>query len=658
MAKCRIAPVRQLSTPQLELNGAVLSKRGRKVLEQEMRFKFEQVFQLVDSETVLCMINKVSTRFAPYEGVRVGEIQAATAGDLSSWYWVQGSSNTADWLTRGKDVLELGADSEWFRGPSFLRLPVEQWNIRSYADCSSRSDGSEVSCNTEVDVGSLGLVDYSRFGSFPKLVWTIARIYGVLQIRKFKGGQTLYITPELLERSRLWLLKDVQSSFVVEIKKKKGDYAKLHPVLNGSGLWVVGARLVRRNPLNSQSGVLPVLLPTDHHVTRLLMQQEHIESGHRGRDVTLARFRQWYWCPRGSKLANRVVSGCYKCRRVDMKLLSQVMGKLPEERLTPGPPFNNVMLDFFGPYLVRGEVQKRVSGKAYGIIFTDVCSRAVHIECAFGYDTSSFLLALQRFTSVRGWPRVIFSDPGSQLVGAEKDLVAMWQDMDKGTVYKASVEKGTQWIFGPADSPWHQGAVESLVKAAKRALRVAMGDHRLSVPEFMTVCAEVANMLNERPLGISSSDNSEEVCIVTPNSQLIGRPFARNHGRWSTGDNSKTRQQFVSSISESFWKAWAALYAPTLIHQRKWHKCSRDLKPGDIVAIADSNSLRGQYRIARVVEVFPGVDGIVRRVSVAYKNFRVGDRTYEYTGSREVVVVRSVQRLALLVPFDGPSGGE
>ena len=83
MAKSRIAPQRKLSTPQMELNGAVLSKRTRVVIEKEMRYKFQEVYQLVDSETVLAMINKVSTRFKVYEGVRLGEIQAATKGDVS-----------------------------------------------------------------------------------------------------------------------------------------------------------------------------------------------------------------------------------------------------------------------------------------------------------------------------------------------------------------------------------------------------------------------------------------------------------------------------------------------------------------------------------------------------------------------------------------------
>ena len=90
MAKCRIAPVNKLYTPQMELNAAVVCKRVRKVIEKEMRFNFGRVLHIVGSETVLNMINKTSTPFKVYEGVmiRIGEIQAAANGGVSCWAWI------------------------------------------------------------------------------------------------------------------------------------------------------------------------------------------------------------------------------------------------------------------------------------------------------------------------------------------------------------------------------------------------------------------------------------------------------------------------------------------------------------------------------------------------------------------------------------------
>ena len=94
-------------------------------------------------------------------------------------------------------------------------------------------------------------------------------------------------------------------------------------------------------------------------------------------------------------------------------------------------------------------------------------SRAVHIEVICGYDSNSFLMALSRFASIRGWPQYIYSDPGSQLVGAEKELKEAWEKIDRNELNKKCVQNGLKWVFGSADSPRQQGAVESLVKARK-----------------------------------------------------------------------------------------------------------------------------------------------------------------------------------------------
>ena len=209
------------------------------------------------------------------------------------------------------------------------------------------------------------------------------------------------------------------------------------------------------------------------------------------------------------------------------------------------------MVDLFGPYLVKGEMQKRTSGKAYGVLFTDLYSKAVHIEVVFGYDTDSFLMALTRFASIRGWPEKIFSDPGTQLVGAEKELATAWKLLDKDTVYKMSVTKGTLWTFGPADSPWHQGAVETPVKAAKRCFKLSIGYQRLSPTGLGTLAAEVSNILNERSLGTLPSPDSE-INILTPNSWLLGWSFSANPGGWTNYPNYKTQLGLISELANTF----------------------------------------------------------------------------------------------------------
>ena len=158
-------------------------------------------------------------------------------------------------------------------------------------------------------------------------------------------------------------MKNVQKTIECELKKnssKKGNgghYAKLKPVQDASGIWVVGDRYNTMTPDSS----LQRLLPSKHPATRLFMQHAHQAGGHRGRDATLARFRMHYWTPQGSKLARLVKVKCRLCKLGDAKFLEQPMNLLPEARLKPAPAFNHVMLDLFGPYTVRGEVQKQVA---------------------------------------------------------------------------------------------------------------------------------------------------------------------------------------------------------------------------------------------------------------------------------------------------------
>ena len=463
LAKCRIAPTNRISIPQMELNGAVLSKRCRKVIETECRFKFEKVIHLVDSETVLCMINNLNTRSRVYEGVRVGEIQAAIRGDVSCWGWISGDQNISDWVTRGRPPSELGPESEWFMGPKFLYRQYDQWSAKFSPPVVEVLPGEK---NMKLGVHVVQSSPYTRCSSLKTVKWAYARILSIINARSFKGSKQAAITPELLSKVERFLIMEVQKTWSVDTVSS--NFRTLLPVMQ-DGIWVVGVRIAHHSPLTPDNKPM-VLLPNNHPLTRLIMLEAHRDCGHKGQDTTVARFRSRFWTAHATKMSKSICENCQMCKLLHVRDMDQLMGQMPSVRLVPSPPFTSVMLDLFGPYPVRGEVQKRTTGKARGVIFTDLCSRAVHIEVVFGYDTQSFLLALSRFASIRGWPTVMYSDPGSQLVGANTELVNAWKDINLDTLKKHGSEFGLRWVFGPADSPWYQGAVESLVKSSKKAI--------------------------------------------------------------------------------------------------------------------------------------------------------------------------------------------
>ena len=642
MSKCRIAPINTVSIPRMELNGAVLSKRCRVAISKEMRYPFERVIHLVDSETVLNMINNLSCRFKVYEGVRVGEIQAATGGDMSDWYWICGEDNIADWVTRGRTLEDMKHDSEWFTGPSILKRPFSEWNVKTGRTHNEALPGEKKltgTCVSNTIEQKDDLYDCSRVSSLQKAIRIVARILGIFQQKSFNGGCLTNLNPTLMMEAEKIFIKDAQ----ISVEMESPDYKRLNPARRDDGIWVVGStRLANKNPMSHIYAGLPIFLPSCHRFTRLAMLAAH-NRAHRGRDATLASFRERFWTPGGPKLAKSVVSKCQLCRLRNTALMRQQMGRLPVERLTPAPPFNFSMLDLFGPYQVRGEVQKRISGKVWGVLFTDMVARAVHIEVMYGYDTDSFMLALRRFVSIRGWPEKLYSDPGSQLAGAKREM--------KDAICKSGHENGLDWTLGTPDAPWEQGAVESLVKTVKRALDISIHNQRLSVPEFQTVCSEVANLVNERPLGLLP-DLDSDINVLTPNCLLLGRASSSNPNNWLPNHSLKTRGNLVSSIENQFWIHWMELFAPSLVYRHKWHEKERDIQVDDVVLILDSDTFRGQYRLGIVQKTHPGRDGIIRVVTVGYKNFRVDEKVYQYKGQPYKTVKRRVQRLVLLVPVE------
>ena len=107
----------------------------------------------------------------------------------------------------------------------------------------------------------------------------------------------------------------------------------------------------------------------------------------------------------------------------------------------------------------------------------------------------------------------------------------------------------------------------------------------------------------------------------------------------------------MRNTAQQFWDRWTELYAPSLIKQNKWINPKKSIEVGNVVLVAD-RSLKGDYKLARVVEVFPGIDGNVRKVRLCYNNFRPGEPLSSYAGAPDTKIIRAVQRLALIVAED------
>ena len=141
---------------------------------------------------------------------------------------------------------------------------------------------------------------------------------------------------------------------------------------------------------------LSVLLPYSSRLPLLIAEYEHVSCGHIGVAATVSRIRSKFWIIKIHKLVSRNVNQCVECRKRRASQSGQIMGVLPIERLQPSPPFFTTSVDYFGPFIIRGEVQKRVRGKCYGVIFVCFTTRAVYVDISRDYSTDSFFTSFEK----------------------------------------------------------------------------------------------------------------------------------------------------------------------------------------------------------------------------------------------------------------------
>ena len=131
------------------------------------------------------------------------------------------------------------------------------------------------------------------------------------------------------------------------------------------------------------------------------------------------------------------------------------MADIPEKRLTPNkPPFSYVGVDYFGPFMIRSG---RSDIKRYGVIFTCLTIREIHLEIASTLEASSFIQALKQFIARRSQVTKIWSDNGSNFVGGERELRESLQKSNKAQIHDFLLQKGIDWLFNPPGASHHGG---------------------------------------------------------------------------------------------------------------------------------------------------------------------------------------------------------
>lgn len=268
-------------------------------------------------------------------------------------------------------------------------------------------------------------------------------------------------------------------------------------------------------------------------------------------------------------------------------------------------------MDYFGPFTVK---RGRAFVKQYGVIFTCLSIRAVHIEIAFSLDVNSCIDAVRRFISRRGPVKVLWWDNSTNLVGACHELQSALDSWNAGQIEQALTQHGIEWNFNPPTGSHFGGVWERLIRSVRKVLHGLLQacPRNLDDEVLMTMFCEVESILNNRPITKLSDDPSDAEAL-TPDHLLLLRPgpqlppsLSQERDQYAT-----RRWKQVQFIADSFWRRWSREYLVLLQERQKWVKPKENVSVGDIVLLMDSTP-RSSWALGRITDVVKDNHGLER----------------------------------------------
>lgn len=624
-SKTRVAPVKQISVPRLELCGAHLLVQLMIKVQQALAIEKCKVFGWSDSSIVLAWISDHPRRWKSFVANRTSYILEHMPA--SQWQHIPSGKNPADLATRGLSASELLENNLWWHGPDVLMteglIKKEFPTVPTEIDMEEKKE-SVLHLTTKHSEENLFEL-YSKYNKLVRITALILRF--INNCRVGKGNRTTsFLTAYELQQATYQLAKASQlQTYSDEIRilssgkplPNNHKLSNLAPFIDKMGVMRVGGRL--ENAQINYDQKHPVILNKDHKLTGLLVDYYHSKYLHAGHRQTLYLIGLKYWIPHVTCVVKRFVYKCITCMRFRSISYQQQMANLPQNRIQPSAAFINTGVDFAGPIQVRSwKGRGSRLYKSWIAVFVCLATKAIHLELVTELSAAAFTAALRRFVSRRGKPLHMYSDNGTNFVGCNQQLRELYQFLNQtetqGNIQKEMCDQQIQWHFSPPSAPHFGGIWEAGVKSTKYHLKRVLADASLTYEEMSTVLCQVEGCLNSRPLCIKFEGDLDP---LTPAHFLIFRPMAAIPDSSAAMNSSYcNRWQHLQKLVHSFWTRWSREYLKQMQQRPKWAQKLENLKVNDIVVVKDENVPPTKWSIARIVETHPGADGLVRVVTV------------------------------------------
>ncbi|XP_043284930.1 uncharacterized protein [Venturia canescens] len=628
-AKTKVAPIKRLTIPRLELAAAVLLAKLTHHVQNVLGLDDSRVYLWTASMVTLTWVTSHPSRWKDFVRNRVSLAQELVP--RAQWRFTPGRDNPADCASRGLTISQLARHSSWWDGPHWLAKDSFHWPTHRIGTGDAAAVEERPGLTLSLATSPSPVYDLIlKYSSLTRLLRITSWLFKVITNLKRAGDGTsgsANITPGDLENSRLYWVKAIQGAyFTSELKTLTSGYTlpKSHPItrltgfIDHQGILRVGGRL-------KHSALQPdckhsVILPRDSPLTALLIADAHERTLHGGTQLTLAYLRQSCWIIGGRGPVRSYILRCVRCARFRALKAQQLMGQLPISRVTPARPFLFSGVDYAGPVSLkswRGRGSK--CHKGWLCIFVCFATSAMHLEVVTDLTTDGFLAALRRFTGRRGIPHTIQSDCGTNFQGAAAELRQLFKTgtRESELIQHTGATDGIKWVFNPPGAPHIGGKWEAAVKSVKYHLRRTIGDASLTFEELTTLLTQIEGILNSRPLE-PLSDDPDDHSVLTPGHFLIGdtltsipEPSLRD-----VSQGRLTRWQWLQERVQYYWEHWSSGYLQRQQAISKWHHPSHDIRVGSMVLLMNENTSPTKWPRARVTQLYTGKDGLTRVVTL------------------------------------------